>query len=60
MSSFNPKVGSRTLIFDVGTSVSAIRFRRVGSSLRQCKDEVLMARSHSSLPKSEYRKGSAP
>ena len=38
-----------TLIFEVGTRVSAIRLRRVGSSLRQCNDDVLMARSHSNL-----------
>ena len=55
-----PSLNSLTLIFDVGTSVSAMRFRRVGSILRQCNDDVLIARSHSNLPRSEYRKGSAP
>lgn len=51
---------SLTLIFEVGTNVSAMLFRSPGSSLRQCREDVLMAMSHSSRASSEYSKGSAP
>jgi hypothetical protein len=49
-----------TLIFDVGITVSAIFFRREGSSLRQHREEVVMARSDSTLFNMENTKDSAP
>ena len=47
-------------IFVIGTSASATRARRPGSSCRQCSDDIAMARSDSNLPNREKRKGSAP
>lgn len=49
-----------SLILFVGTSVSAIRFRRPGSSFKHCRLDVLIARSNSSRLRSEYMNGSAP
>lgn len=49
-----------TLVFPVGTIDSAIFFLRLGSSFKQCKEEVLIARSNSSSPSNEVRKDSAP
>lgn len=47
-----------TLLF--GTSVSAMRFRRLGSILRQWREDMLIAISDSSLFNSEFINGSAP
>lgn len=49
-----------SLILDVGMRVSAIRFRRLGSSFRQQRDEVVIARSVSTLLSMETTKDSAP
>jgi len=49
-----------TFILEVGTSASAARFLRFGSNLRQCSDEVFMARSNSSRFSKEVKKLSAP
>ena len=43
-----------------GTSVSAMRFRRLGSILRQWREDMLIAISDSSLFNSEFINGSAP
>jgi hypothetical protein len=43
-----------------GTSVSAMRFRRPGSILRQWREDMLIAISDSSLFNSEFINGSAP
>lgn len=50
----------QTLIFDVGTRTSAILLRSMGSILRQCSEDVLMAISHFNLPSRECNKGSVP
>ena len=42
-----------TLIFDVGTRMSATDFRSTGSSFKQCSDDVPIAKSHSSLESRE-------
>jgi len=47
-----------TLLF--GTSVSAMRFRRPGSILRQWREDMLIAISDSSLFNNEFMNGSAP
>lgn len=49
-----------TFILLFGTSVSAMRFRRLGSILRQWREDMLIAISDSSLFNSEFINGSAP
>lgn len=44
----------------VGTNESAIFFLRLGSNLRQCREEELMARSNSSSSSNVVRNVSAP
>lgn len=54
------KTGDLTLIFEVGTRILAILFRSPGSSFKQYREEVLIARSHSILAKREWKSVSAP
>lgn len=49
-----------TFILGFGTNVSAIRFRKTGSIFRQCRADMLIAISDSSLASNEFMNGSAP
>jgi len=49
-----------TFIFEVGTSASATRARKLGSNCRQLREEVAIARSSSIRSNKENKKGSAP
>ena len=49
-----------TFILELGTNDSAIRFRRLGSNLRQLRADIVMAISNSNLNSIEVMNGSAP